>query len=103
MDHIGIEVGFEGLEVGPRPSPEELVLDVAEDLLRGAVVDAVALPGHALHYLRLPQVTRPRLVLALPAHVAVQDRGSRLRASSLGTGRAGPSVGPCLGSSTCST
>ena len=75
MDHVGIEVRFEGLEVGPRPSPEELVLDVAEDLLRGAVVDAAALARHALRYLRLPQATRPCLVLVLPAHIAVQDRG----------------------------
>ena len=78
MDYIGVEVGFEGLEVGPRPSPEELVLDVAEDLLRGAVVDAVALARHALRYLRLPQAARPCLVLVLPVYVAVQDRALAL-------------------------
>ena len=45
MDDVGVEVRLEGLEVGPRPSPEELVLDVPEDLLGGAVVDAVRLRG----------------------------------------------------------
>lgn len=45
MDRVGLEVGFEGLEVCPRPSLEELVLDAVEDLLRSAVVDAVALGG----------------------------------------------------------
>lgn len=79
MDDIGVEVRLEGLEVGPCPSPEELVLDVAEHLLGGAVVDAVPLARHALGYLRLPQAARPPLVLVLPAHVGVQHGPRALR------------------------
>ena len=74
MGDVGVQVRFEGLEVGPRPSPEELVLDVAEDLLGRPVVDAVALPGHALDDPGAPQPPAPCGVLVLPAHVAVQDR-----------------------------
>ena len=74
MDDVGVEVRLEGLEVGPRPSPEELVLDVPEDLLGGAVVDAVPLPRHALGDPGRPQSLRPAGMLVLPAHVAVQDR-----------------------------
>lgn len=48
MGDVRVQVRLEGLEVGPCPSPEELVLHVTEDLLGGAVVDAVALSGHAL-------------------------------------------------------
>ena len=61
MDHEVVEVRLEGLEVRPRPSAEELVLDVAEHLLRRAVVDTVALPGHALHHAGLlqPPANRP--------------------------------------------
>lgn len=43
MDYVGVEVRLEGLEVGPAASPEELVFQVAEDLLGGAVVEAVPL------------------------------------------------------------
>ena len=38
----GVEVGFEALEGLPVLAAEEFVLDVTEDLLGGAVVDAVA-------------------------------------------------------------
>ena len=64
MGDVRVQVRLGGLEVGPLPSPEELVLHVAEDLLGGAVVDAVALSGHALD--------DPASVL--PAHIGVQDR-----------------------------
>ena len=72
MDYVGVEVRLEGLEVGPAASPEELVFQVAEDLLGGAVVEAVPLARHALGYLRPLQAARPLLVLVLPAHVGVQ-------------------------------
>ena len=79
MDYVGVEVRLEGLEVGPAASPEELVFQVAEDLLGGAVVEAVPLARHALGYLRLLQAARPLLVLVLPAHVGVQHGPRALR------------------------
>ena len=39
---VGVEVGFEALEGLPVLAAKKLVLDVTEDLLSGAVVDAVA-------------------------------------------------------------
>lgn len=74
MGDVRVQVRLEGLEVGPCPSPEELVLHVAEDLLGGAVVDAVALSGHALDDPGVPQPPAPCGVLVLPAHVAVKHR-----------------------------
>ena len=55
MGDVRVQIRLEGLEVGPCPSPEELVLHVAKDLLGGAVVNAVALSGHALDDLGVPQ------------------------------------------------
>ena len=78
MDHAGVGVGLEGLEVGPLPASEELVLQVPEDLLGRPVVQAVALPRHALHHVRRPQAAHPLVVLALPAHVGAQH-GPRAR------------------------
>ncbi len=74
MGDVRVQVRLEGLEVRPRPSAEELVLDVAEHLFRRAVVDAVALPGHALDDPGVPQPPAPCGVLVLPAHVAVEHR-----------------------------
>ena len=74
MGDVRVQVRLEGLEVGPCPSPEELVLHVAEDLLGGAVVDAVALSGHALDDPGVLQPPAPCGVLVLPAHVAVEHR-----------------------------
>ena len=39
---VSLEVGFEALEGLPVLAAKELVLEVPEDLLGGAVVDAVA-------------------------------------------------------------
>ena len=39
---VGVEVGFEALEGLPVLAAEEFVLEVSEDLLGGAIVDAVA-------------------------------------------------------------
>ena len=74
MGDVRVQVRLEGLEVWPCPSPEELVLHVAEDLLGGAVVDAVALSGHALDDPGVLQPPAPCGVLVLPAHVAVEHR-----------------------------
>lgn len=71
---MGVKIRLEGLEVGPCPAPEGLVLDVTEDPLGGAVVDAVALSGHALDG---PGVLQPPAscgVLVLLAHIAVKHR-----------------------------
>ena len=48
MDYVFLQVAFEFLERLPLAAPVELVLDVAEELLGGGIVDAVRLPGHAL-------------------------------------------------------
>ena len=78
MADVGLEVALEALEVAPVASPEELVLQVAEDLLGRAVVDAVALPGHALHHAGLLQPAAPPGLLVLPAHIGVQYRAGAL-------------------------
>ena len=44
VDDVPIQIPFERVEVGPGPLPEELVLEMSEDLLRRAVVEAVVLP-----------------------------------------------------------
>lgn len=79
MNHVVVEVRLERLEVWPCPSAEELVFDVAEDLLGGAVVDAVALPGHALDDPGSLQPPAPAGMLVLPARVRVQHGPCALR------------------------
>lgn len=79
MNHVVVEVRLERLEVWPCPSAEELVFDVAEDLLGGAVVDAVALPGHALDDPGSLQQPAPAGMLVLPAHIRVQHGPRALR------------------------
>ncbi len=74
MNDVRIQVRLERLEVGPSPASEELVLQMPEDLRGRAVVDAVALPRHALHHAGPLEPPRPRRVPALPAHVAVEYR-----------------------------
>ena len=71
---IGLEVALEALEVAPVASPEELVLDVPEDLFGRAVVDAAALARHALREAVPPELRDVGRVPVPPAHVGVQDR-----------------------------
>ena len=78
MDDVVVEVSLEVFEAEPFPPSEELVLHVAEHLLGRPVVDAVALPGHALHHAGLLQPAAPPGMLVLPAHVGVQYRASAL-------------------------
>ena len=78
MDDVFVEVSLEVLEAAPFPPPEELVLYVAEHLLGRPVVDAVALPGHALHHAGLLQPAAPPGLLVLPAHIGVQYRAGTL-------------------------
>ena len=79
MLDVRLEVALEALEVAPVASPEELVLDVPEDLFGRAVVDAVSLARHALHEAVLPELRDVGRVPVLPAHVGVQDRRRALR------------------------
>ena len=74
MDDVFVEVSLEVFEAAPFPPPEELVFQVAEHLLGGAVVDAVPLARHALDDPGLLQPLAPPGLLVLPAHVRVQDR-----------------------------
>lgn len=78
MDDVFVQVSLEVFEARPFSSAKELVLHMAEHLLRRAVVDAVALPGHALHHAGLLQPLAPPGLLVLPAHVRVQDRPGAL-------------------------
>ena len=78
MDDVFVEVSLEVFEAEPFPPPEELVLHVAEHLLGRPVVDAVALPGHALHHAGLLQPAAPPGLLVLPAHIGVQYRAGTL-------------------------
>ena len=82
MDDVLFEVSLELPERIPVAPSEELVLNVAEDLLGRAVVDAVALARHALGEAVLRESPDVRRVLVLPSHVGVQDR-----ARALGLGR----------------
>ena len=45
MDDVIVQVRLERLEVGSLPSPEELILQMPEDLLGRAVVDAAPEQG----------------------------------------------------------
>ena len=72
MDDVGLQVALEAGEVRPLPAAEELVLEVAEDLLGRRVVQAVALAGHALGDTRPAEPGDIPVVLVLPPHVAVK-------------------------------
>jgi len=75
---IGLEVGFETLKGLPVLAAKKLVLNVSEDLLGGAIVDAVAFTRHTLDKTVLSEHTDVNLVLILPAHIRVQNRLSSL-------------------------
>ena len=77
---VRLEVALELLERLPVPAPVELVLQVAEDLRGGAVVDAVALARHALHEAVLPELRDVGRVPVLPAHDAPLSVKNNLRA-----------------------
>lgn len=79
MVDVGLEVRLEPLERVPVATAEELVLQMAEDLLGRAVVQAVALARHALDEAVLRQRADVGGVLVLPAHIRVQHGPSALR------------------------
>ena len=75
VDDVRVQSGLEFL-VGVEPaSGVVLVLEVAEHLLGRRVVDAVALAAHGLADAQFLEPVAPPLVLVLPSHVRVQDRG----------------------------
>lgn len=74
MGYVLLQLLLELLEALEAPPAGELVLHVAEHLLRRAVVEAVPLSRHALDDPRLAQGGAVLLVLVLPPHVAVHDR-----------------------------
>lgn len=84
MDYVFLQVAFEILERLPLASnvslaaPVELVLDVAEELFGGGIVDAVRLPGHALDDAGGLEPGCVRGVLVLPAPVQMHGRGGTL-------------------------
>jgi len=78
MRNVRIEVSFETLKGLPVLPTKELVLNVSEDLLGGAIVDAVAFTRHTLDKTVLSEHTDVNLVLILPPHIRVQNRLSSL-------------------------
>lgn len=74
MDDVGVQFEFELFVRVELPASVELVLQVAEDLLGGGVVQAVALAAHGLADAEAFELVPPPLVLVLPSHVRVQDR-----------------------------
>ena len=74
MDDVGVQFALEPLVRVELPASVELVLQVAEDLLGGGVVQAVALAAHGLADAEAFELVPPPLVLVLPSHVRVQDR-----------------------------
>ena len=74
MDDVGVQFAFELFVRVELPASVELVLQVAEHLLGGGVVQAVALAAHGLADAEAFELVPPPLVLVLPSHVRVQDR-----------------------------
>ena len=82
MHHVRVKVRLEGIEVGPGPPSEELVLQMPEHLLRRAVVQAVAFARHALDEPGVLEPLDPLGVLVLPAHDALLSVKSNSRVRS---------------------
>ena len=74
MDDVGVQFAFELFVRVELAASVELVLQVAEHLLGGGVVQAVALAAHGLADAEAFELVPPPLVLVLPSHVRVQDR-----------------------------
>ena len=73
MDDVGVQFAFELFVRVELPASVELVLQVAEHLLGGGVVQAVALAAHGLADAEAFELAPPPLVLVPPSHVRVQD------------------------------
>ena len=74
MDDVGVQFAFELFVRVELPASVELVLQMAEHLLGGGVVQAVALAAHGLADAEAFELVPPPLVLVPPSHVRVQDR-----------------------------
>ena len=74
VDDIVVELGLEPLVRVEFASPVELVLEVAEHLFGGGVVQAVALAAHGPADVQPFELLSPPRVPALPSHVGMQDR-----------------------------
>ena len=74
MDDVGVQFEFELFVRVELPASVELVLQMAEHLLGGGVVQAVALAAHGLADAEAFELVPPPLVLVPPSHVRVQDR-----------------------------
>ena len=70
---VRLEVALEALEVVSVAPSEELVLDMAEDLLGRVVVDAAALARHALADTHPLEPVHKRGALVLPTHARLHD------------------------------
>ena len=73
MDDVGVQLALELLVRVELAAAVELVLQVAEDLLGGGVVQAVAFAAHGLADAEAFELVPPPSVLVLPSHVRVQD------------------------------
>ena len=74
VDDVVVELGLEPLLRVEFAVAVELVLEMAEHLFGGGVVQAVALAAHGLADAEAFELAPPPLVLVLPSHVRVQDR-----------------------------
>ena len=74
MDDVGVQLALELLVRVELAAAVELVLQVAEHLLGGGVVQAVALAAHGLADAEAFELAPPPSVLVPPSHVRVQDR-----------------------------
>ena len=72
MDDVGVQLALELLVRVELAAAVELVLQVAEHLLGGGVVQAVALAAHGLADAEAFELVPPPSVLVLPSHVRVQ-------------------------------
>ena len=72
VDNVVVELGLEPPVRVEFAVAVELVLEVAEHLFGGGVVQAVALAAHRLSYAQFPEPFAPPLMLVLPSHVRVQ-------------------------------
>ena len=72
VDDVVVELGLELLVRVEFAVAVELVLEMAEHLFGGGVVQAVALAAHRLADVQLPEPFAPPRVLVLPSHVRVQ-------------------------------
>ena len=72
MDDVRIQLALEPLVRVEFAVAVELVLEMAEHLFGGGVVQAVALAAHRLSYAQFPEPFAPPRVPVLPSHVGIK-------------------------------